>query len=86
MWERCDISIQRVPHTKGRITEGTIRESEIGGEGLKEETGVVRRAHFTGGFDVNEIANVCWFESVHEMVCNGNNFELYALFYLEPMK
>ena len=40
----------------------------------------------TSGFDVNEIMQVGWFRFMQEIVRNGNNFLLYALFDLELMK
>ena len=47
---------------------------------------MVRGASFTNGFAVNEIMKVGWFRFMQEIVSNGNNFELYALFDPEPVK
>ena len=62
--------------TRGGITEGTIREFTLRGQGLKGENEMVRGASFTSGFDVDEITQMGWLRFMQEIVGNGNNFEL----------
>ena len=50
------------------ITERTIREFNLGSEGWKGETEVVRGASFPNGFDVDEITQICWVKFMEEVV------------------
>ena len=47
---------------------------------------MVRGSSFTSGFYVDETMQAFWFGFMEEIVHNGYNFELYALFDIEPMK
>ena len=47
---------------------------------------MVKGASFTSGFDVDEITQIGWFRFTKEIMDNGNKFELFALFDLEPVK
>ena len=60
--------VGRVPEMMGGITEGTVREIKLGGDGWKEETEVVRGANFTSGFDNNEIMQIGRFRFIEEIV------------------
>ena len=52
--EKDLILVGRVPQTRREITEGTIRESKLVGEGWKGET-AGQRSEFYSGFVVDEI-------------------------------
>ena len=47
---------------------------------------MIRGTSFTSGFYVLKIIQIGWFRFMQEILSNGNNLELYALFDLEPMK
>ena len=49
---------QRIPQTRRGITEGTIREFNLGSEEWSAELEVVREASFTSWFDIDEIAQM----------------------------
>ena len=53
---------------------------------MEGKTEVVRGASLTSVFDVGEITQIGRFRFTQEIVGNGNNFELYALFDIEPVK
>ena len=52
----------------------------------KEKTEVAREASFLSGLHIDEITQIWWFRFMQEIVSNGYDFLLYALFDLEPVK
>ena len=67
---KSEIISQRVPKTRGVITEGAIKEFKLEGDEWKGETEVVRGASFTSGFDIDEITQIGWFRFMNEIVSN----------------
>ena len=45
---------------------------------------MVRVTSLTSEFDVDEFLQIGWFRCMQEIVGNGNKFDLYAFFDLEP--
>ena len=47
---------------------------------------MIRGTRSAGRFDIYESANVLWFGCMKEIVCNGDDLILNALFDFQPMK
>ena len=85
--ERSEINRQRIPKTRGGITEGTIKEYKLEGAGWKGvDSGVRRRRFFTSRFDNNKITQIGLLRLVEKIMSTRYDFVLYAFCDPEPVK